>query len=34
VHKYLDAVKATPEFKATDYGTDAIIQGWNRHLAH
>jgi hypothetical protein len=34
VRKYLDSVKATQEFKNTDYGTDAIIAGWNRHLGH
>lgn len=32
--RYLDAVTALPEWKATDYGEDAIIAGWTAHLAH
>eukprot|EP00197_Chlamydomonas_leiostraca_P007868 CAMPEP_0202860610 /NCGR_PEP_ID=MMETSP1391-20130828/2261_1 /ASSEMBLY_ACC=CAM_ASM_000867 /TAXON_ID=1034604 /ORGANISM="Chlamydomonas leiostraca, Strain SAG 11-49" /LENGTH=229 /DNA_ID=CAMNT_0049539815 /DNA_START=110 /DNA_END=799 /DNA_ORIENTATION=- len=34
LQKYMDAIAATPEWKATDYGTDAIIAGWTAHLAH
>ena len=34
VGAYLEAVKAMPAWKACEYSTDAIIAGWNRHLAH
>jgi glutathione S-transferase len=32
--KYMEAVKQLPGWKNTDYGTDLIIKGWTRHLAH
>jgi len=34
VRSYLDRVRALPAWKACAYGDDAVIAGWNRHLAH
>jgi hypothetical protein len=31
VRQYLDHIKSLDEWKATDYGADAIIAGWKRH---
>jgi len=33
VGEYLARVQALPAWKATAYGEDAVIAGWNRHLA-
>lgn len=33
VGEYLARVKALPAWKACEYGPDAVIAGWNRHLA-
>ncbi|PNW77915.1 hypothetical protein CHLRE_10g456750v5 [Chlamydomonas reinhardtii] len=34
LHKYLAALKALPEWQHVDYGTEAIIAGWERHIKH
>lgn len=33
VKKYMDTLAGLPEWQATDYGQDAIIAGWKRHIA-
>lgn len=33
VKKYQVALAELPEWKAVDYGTAAIIKGWERHMA-
>ncbi len=33
MHAYLAFVKTLPAWTASDYGHEAIIDGWKRHLA-
>lgn len=34
LHQYMAAVQALPEWRATDYGHEAILAGWTRHMKH
>lgn len=34
VRGYLDYIKTLPAWKRVDYGPEAIIKGWERHIRH